>query len=78
MSITVLHLEGVSIPLPYFMEIDCLSRLVIIGYPKPYLESFIFIFLLFRVYVRGAAAGLQQSYHPYSLLSVVICFAASL
>ena len=29
-----------------------------------YLESFICVVLLFRVYVRGAAVGLHQSYHP--------------
>ena len=27
MNITILFLEGVLIPLPHFMEIDCLSRL---------------------------------------------------
>ena len=41
---------------------------VITGYPTPYLESFICLFLLFRVYMRGAAAGLHQSYHPHSFV----------
>ena len=37
---------------------------VIIGSPKLYLESSICLFLSFRVYVRGAAERLHQSYHP--------------
>ena len=48
---------------------------VIIGYTTPYIESFICLFLLIRVYVHGVAAGLLQSYYPHSLLSVVIYFA---
>ena len=48
---------------------------VITSYPIPCLEYFICLFLFFRVYVRGAVAGLHQSCHPLPLLSVVICFA---
>ena len=47
---------------------------VIIGYPTPYLESFICLFLLFRVYVHGAAAGLHQSYHPHSFVKCCYMF----
>ena len=37
---------------------------VIVGHPTPYLESFICLFLLFKVYVHNATVGLHQSYHP--------------
>ena len=37
--------------------------LIITSYPTPYLESFICLFMLFRVYVRGPATRLHQSYH---------------
>ena len=42
--------------------------------PTPYLESFICLFLLFRVYLRGAAAGLHQSYHPHSFVKCCYMF----
>ena len=47
---------------------------VIIGYPTRYLEYFICLFLLFKVYVRGAAAGLHQSYHPHSFVKCCYMF----
>ena len=47
---------------------------VIIGYPTLYLESFICLFLLFRVYVRGAVVGLHQSYHPHSFVKCCYMF----
>ena len=47
---------------------------VIIGYPTPYLEIVICLFLLFRVYVRGVAAGLHQSYHPHSFVKCCYIF----
>ena len=47
---------------------------VIIGYPTPYLESFICLFLLLRVYVRGAAVGLHQSYRPRSFVKCCYVF----
>ena len=48
---------------------------VIIGYPTPYLESLICLFLLFKVYVRGAVAGLHQTYyHPHSFVKCCYTF----
>ena len=40
----------------------------------PHLESFICLFLVFRVYVHGAAAGLHQSYHPHSFVKCSTCY----
>ena len=45
---------------------------VIIGYPTPYLESSICLFLLFRVYVRSAMVRLHQNCHPHPF--VKCCF----
>ena len=41
------------------------ESLILIGYPTPYFESSICLFLLFRVYMRGAEVELHQSYHPH-------------
>ena len=47
---------------------------ITIGYPTPYVEFFICLFLLFMVYVRGVAAGLHQSYHPHSFVKCCSIF----
>ena len=47
---------------------------VITSYPTPYLESSICLFLLFRVYVRGATAELHQSYYPHSIVKCCYMF----
>ena len=45
-----------------------------IGHLLPYLESFISLFLMFKVFVRGGAVGLHQSYHPHSFVKCCYMF----